>query len=165
MSYLAIQVIQIQYTDDQRGRVDAEKRESIRALPLAASAGDGVLHDCRVSASANSEPKTMTSAVPIRDGEVLIENALRLRVEDAALVFVLDAGADVWKSKQLFALAEGQWARVIWNAKRATHDAKWLVEFVVNAGLFAGPPAGEVFLGTPTNERDLRRDFLRNAYR
>ncbi len=36
---------------------------------------------------------------------------------------------------------------------------------VVNAGWFAGPPPGQVFLGTPAIERDLRRDFLRAGYR
>ena len=62
MSYLAIQVIQIQYTDDQRGRVDAEKRESIRALPLVSIAGDGVLHNYRVNAWDSFEPKTTTGS-------------------------------------------------------------------------------------------------------
>jgi hypothetical protein len=163
MSYLAIQIIQIQYTDDQRGRVDAEKRQLIRALPLAAVAGDGVLHDCRVTTWRSYEPWTMTSGVPMREGEVCLEGALRLRIDHAALVFVLDAGPRVRESKPLFTVPEEKWARVIWNAKHARDNAKWLVEFVVNAGLFSGPPAGQVFLETPVLERDLRHDFLRNS--
>jgi hypothetical protein len=165
MSYLAVQLIRIQYTDDQRGRVDAEQREHLRALPLVPIAGDGVLHECLVNAWDSFEPRSSTSAVPLRDGAVRIEAALELRVEDAVLVFGRDAGAEAWKSKPLFSVAEGQWGRVIWNAKRASYDAKWLVQLVLNAGLFPAPPAANVFLGTPAVERDLRRDFLRNAYR
>ena len=165
MSYLAIQVIKIQYTDDQRGRVEAEKRERIRALPLATIAGAGVLHECRIDAWERFEPKTSTSAVPLRDGAVVIEGAVVVRVEDTALTFVVDAGAEDWRAKPIFTTAADQWGRVIWNAKHATHDAKWLIEFVVNAGLFSAAPPNRVFLGAPTSERDLRRDFLRNSYR
>jgi hypothetical protein len=40
-----------------------------------------------------------------------------------------------------------------------------LAEIVINAGLFALPPDGQVFFGVPHRECDLRRDFLHNAYR
>jgi hypothetical protein len=164
MSYLAIQQISIRYTDDQRGRVHAEQRERIRALPLAPIAGDGVLHECRVDAWAGFEPRTSVSGVPLRDGAVHLDE-LVLRIEGSTLVFARDPAAETWASKTILTVDEGQWARVISNAKRVTHDAKWLVEIVVNAGLFAIPPAADVFLGTPAAERDVRRDFLRNAYR
>ncbi|HTR54447.1 MAG TPA: hypothetical protein VMJ10_27330 [Kofleriaceae bacterium] len=165
MSYLAIQIIQIQYTDDQRGRVDAEKRELLRALPLAPIAGDGVLHDCRANGWENFEPRTTTAPIPLRDSEVQVADALKLRIDNAVLVFIHDAGAEVWKSKPFLRVPEGQWARVLWNTKRSSHDSKWLVEYVLNAGLFPAPPGGDVFLATPVSEHDLRRDFLTNAQR
>jgi hypothetical protein len=140
MSYLAIQWIRIQYTDDQRGRVHAEQRERIRALPLLVIAGEGVLHDCRVAAWDGFEPRTSASGVPLRDGAVHLDD-LVLRVDGPLLAFARDPGADLWASKTIVTVDEGLWARVISNAKRVTHDAKWLVE------------------------RDIRRDFLRNAYR
>jgi hypothetical protein len=31
--------------------------------------------------------------------------------------------------------------------------------------VFDQAPPGEIFLGSPAAERDLRRDFLRNGYR
>jgi hypothetical protein len=95
---------------------------------------------------------------------VVIEG-LVVRNDGAGLGFSVDPGAEAWKAKRLGAVAEGQWARLIWNAKRAGAETKWLVEFVLNAGRFAEPPSGQVFLGVPQSELDLRHDFLRNAYR
>lgn len=165
MSYVAVQIIQIQYTDDQRGSADAEKRQRIRAMPLVPVAGDGVLHDCRVNAWESFESKTTTSPLLLRNGEFLVADSMKLRVDDSALVFIQDAGAEIWKSKPTLKVPHGQWARVLWNAKRSNHDSKWLVEFVMNAGVFSNAPEGNLFLGSPAAEQDLRRDFLRNAYR
>lgn len=164
MMYLTVQIIQIQYTDDQRGSADAEKRQRIRAMPFVPVAGDGVLHECRVNAWESFEPKTATSPLLLRNGEVLVADSMKLRVDDSALVFIQDAGAEVWKSEPILKVPQGRWARLVWNAKRSSHESKWLVEFVMNAGVFSNPPEGNVFLGSPAAEQDLRRDFLRNAY-
>lgn len=61
---------------------------------------------------------------------------------------------------------QGAWVRVLWNAKHTDHDSKWLVQTVLNAGLFAGPPADHVFLhAAPMATHDLRRDLVRAGYR
>lgn len=164
VGYLAIQLIQIRYTDDQRGHEHAEKRERLRALPLPALAGDGVFHDCRVDVWQGFEPRTQSSGIPWRGDHVVIEG-LTLRPDESGLVFSVDPRADVRNSKTLCTVAESHWARVVWNAKSGNQETKWLTEFVVNAGLFAGPPASQVFLGAPSSQHDLRQDFLRNAYR
>lgn len=161
MSYLAIQLIRIVYSDDGRGALEATKRERLRALPLPAIAGDGVFHDCRADIWNKYEPRGVVSAIPQRDGVVRIGETLELRVHGDKLEL---AGIHDPPGKQPLSVPDDSWARVIWNRKQHGGDAKWLEELVVNAGRFSGgPPAASVFFGTPAIQRDLRHDFLRNG--
>jgi hypothetical protein len=120
---------------------------------------------------ASYTPRTTSSGVPMRDGAVRIDGTLELRVEGDVLTVARADAAEAWtagtelRAKPLFAVAEGQWGRVVWNAKDGDGEHKWLVEVVVNAGIFAGPPASQVFFGAAAFARDLRRDFLHNTYR
>jgi len=132
VSYLAIQVIRLRYSDRERGRVEAEARARLRAMPLVALAGDSVLHE-------HDGARSTTTAV---SAETCIDEALTIRRGDDALAFAFAAE-----------LAE------------SSHDRKWLVEVVVNAGLFAGPPASQIFFGAPRDERDLRHDYVRKGSR
>jgi hypothetical protein len=70
-----------------------------------------------------------------------------------------------WLNKVVLQVPCGSWGRVVLNRKRCDGEVKWLSELVVNAGTFDGAPPGDIFLGKPAVERDLRRDFLRNGYR
>ncbi len=161
MSYLAIQLIQIVYQDDQRGAETAVKRERLRAMPLPAIAGDGVFHDCRADIWNRYEPRGTVSGVPLRDGVVSIGESLEVRTTGAKL----ELTSKLEPSKPPLLLADDTWARVVWNRVDGDAETKWLVQLVVNAGRFSGgPPAASVFLGTPAVQRDLRHDFLRNGY-
>ena len=156
MSYLAIQVIRLRYSDRERGRVEAEPRARLRAMPLEVLAGDGVLH-----ASDGAHATTHAVASP-----TCIDDALTIhRAADSLALHFADTSATPRPAQLLVELPADAWGRVIWNRKETSHDHKWLVEIVVNAGLFAGPPPAQIFSGTPREERDLRRDFLRNGWR
>ena len=155
MSYLALQVIRLRYADRERGRVEAEARARLRAMPLVALAGDSVLHE-------HDGARSTTTAV---SAETCIDEALTIRRGDDALVFTITAGARRETAKALFELPLDVWGRAIWNRKESSHDRKWLVEVIVNAGLFAGPPASQIFFGAPRDERDLRHDYVRKGSR
>jgi hypothetical protein len=146
---IAIQVIRIHYDEGQRGRVDAEKRARRRAFPLPAAAG---VHECHVS------PKYEVHEKVHAKDFVEITDVGSVRVDDDELVLT-------HRDKRVFALREGQWGRLVANAKGGGFDEKWLIELVINAGLFELPPPAQIFFGKPAIERDVRRDFLRNAYR
>jgi hypothetical protein len=159
--YLAVQTIDISYGKRERGGEAAARRARLaRGLPLPAIDGAGVLHDCRLAAWTDYEPHTMASGVPVRDGVVHIGGRVQLRLGDR-LVFAKEPGVDGWKTGVLFELPADAWGRVVWNEIRADSERRWFGEVIVNAGLFAAPPDADVFLGTPAQARDLRRDLLR----
>lgn len=162
MRYLAVQVIDVSYTKRERGGEAATRRARLpRGLPLPAIEGAGVLHDCRLAAWDEYEPRTMVSGVPVRDGVVAIGNRLVLRVGDR-LVFAGNPGAETWKTDPIFELALDGWGRVIWNELRHDAESRWYGEVIVNAGQFSTPPDADVFLGTPAETRDARRDLRRS---
>ena len=164
MSYVAAQRIELHYDDDQRGRADSEKRARIRWARLPELDGDGVFHNCRASAAQDYKLGGAVLALPWRENEILVDTALRLRIENDSLVAVRWTEATEWSAK-ILVVPRNAWGRIIFTAKEPRGDYKSLVEIVINAGLFSGPPAASIFRGPPAIERDLRHDYLRNAYR
>ena len=162
MTYLAIQWIKIAYSNDQRGAKHANQRARLRAFPLPPFEGDGVFHEVRADLRQGLEPASMTSAIAMHDGAVSLAEGFRIACVARTLSFL---GPSAWTSQPAFVVPFGTWGRVIWNAKDGDWGArKWLVEYVVNAGQFAAPPARGIFRSAPIIERDMRRDFLRNGY-
>jgi hypothetical protein len=156
--YVAIQLIEIEYTKDERGGAEATRRARLpRGLPLPVIAG-GVVHECRLASRDYYEPRTTLAPVAASGGRITICDRLRLGIGEN-LSFAGDPGAETWKRVSLFDTAVDTWGRVIWNEVRQTHDARWFAELIVNAGMFAVPPPADVFGGEPGMMRDLRREL------
>ena len=162
MSYLAIQAIQIAYTDDQRGAKHAAKRARLRGFPLPPFEADGVVHEIRADIRQALEPTSTARGIALRDGAIALGGGFRITCVERTLVCL---GPNPRSLRPAFVVPDGGWGRVIWNAKDGDFgEQKWLVEYIVNAGRFDTPPRRNIFRSTPTVEHDMRRDFLRNGY-
>ena len=137
MTYIAVQLIQIAYSDDHRGRIDAEKRARIHGLPIAPIAG-GVLQRSSLDAWSGYEPRSEVSGLPLCDGAISVTDELSLRAADDQLRFVHGPPATPWEARTVLTVPRSSWARVILNGKAGGSDHTWLIEFVVNAGVRPG---------------------------
>jgi hypothetical protein len=164
MTYCAVQLLEFSFSDDRRGSEHAERRARIRGLPIAAIEG-GVFQRSCLYAWTGYEPRSSVGGLPWQDGAIWIADILALRVVEDRLLFAYGPRAMPWENKVVLQVPRGSWARAVLNGKAGNSDVKWLNELVVNAGAFAGRPPGDIFLGKPVVERDLRHDFLRNGYR
>lgn len=161
MSYLAIQLIRIDYDDDHRGAEHATKRARIRAFPLAVATGPGVVHEVDVNAWRDYAVAETSRALSLPEGKLVLAEVLELEPADDGLRVTLRTRPE---RMHRCTIAPGTWQRLVWNHKDGTFDHKWLVERVASIGLFAAPPAPGVFLGEPAAVLDVRTDYNRNAY-
>jgi hypothetical protein len=156
-----VQVISIDYGKGGRGGGGARRRAQLpTAWPVSDHDGDA-LHTVAMAEWTAYVPRTTVRALPAscaRPEGFLVAGGVRVTVEDRAVVATVEAtGARI--------VVERGWGQLRTNLRVTTFDASWYRDVVVNLARGDGPVTANLFAGTPSISRDLRRPIERRRKR